>query len=388
MVRGFYYRFYPTAEQKTALAKTFGCTRYVYNWALDLRSTAWHERPERIDYRASFGALTALKRQIPWLNEVSCVPVQQSPRHLQTAFVNFWQNGAQYPVFRRKDGRQSAEFTRSGFQWHNGQLTLAKIDRLKIRWSRSFKAAPTTVTVGRNPAGRYFVSFRVDEPLPDMPQAAGQVGIDLGFTCFAAFADGTKHQAPRPLRRRMAQLKRAQKALSRKQRGSKNRTKARIRVARIHQKISDTRRDFLHQLSTRVTRENQTIVVEDLNVRGMMANHYTARAIADSGWSEFVRQLSYKCDWYGRTFVGLSRWFPSSQLCSTCGWRYSRLSRDDREWTCAACGVTHDRDLNAARNILAAGLAVTARGGNPRPERRQRRPGSCRRNANRLVRCA
>jgi putative transposase len=390
MIRGFHYRFYPTPEQKVALAKTFGCARYIYNWALNLRSTAWRERQERIDYGQTSAALTELKRQpeVAWLNKVSSVPVQQSLRHLQTAFVNFWQNGAAYPKFKRRSGRQSAEFTRSGFQWENRQLTLARIGKLDIRWSRYFSSQPTTVHVSRTPSGRYYVSFRVDEPLPSLPQATGQIGIDLGLTCFAAFSNGAKHHAPRPLRRKMAQLKRAQKALARKQRGSKNRNKARVRVAKIHQTISDIRRDDLHQLSTALIRENQTIVVEDLNVRGMMANHCLAGAIADSGWSEFSRMLEYKCAWHGRTFVRIDRWHPSSKTCSACGAVVESLPLAVRVWNCPACGVGHDRDVNAARNILAEGLSVTACGGNVSPIRPKGRKGSCRRSRNRSRVCA
>ena len=390
MVRGFQYRFYPTPEQKIALAKTFGCARHVYNWALNLRSTAWSERQERTSYGQTSAALTELKRQpeMGWLNEVSCIPVQQSLRHLQTAYVNFWQNGAAYPSFKKRGNRQSAEFTRSGFQWKNGQLTLAKIGKLDIRWSRHFSAEPSTVTVSCTPAGRYYVSFRVDEPLPVTPEAIGQIGIDLGLTVFAAFSDGGKHHAPRPLRRKMAQLKRAQKALSRKRKGSRNRNKARLRVAKIHQRLSDIRRDDLHQLSTRLVRENQTIAVEDLNVLGMMANHTLAGSISDSGWGEFVRMLKYKCEWHGRTFVRINRFYPSSKLCWVCGFRSDSMPLDVREWRCPACGVAHDRDVNAAINILAAGLAVTACGGSVRPERRQRRAGGCRRSTNRLAACA
>ena len=390
MVRGFQYRFYPTRAQKTALAKTFGCARYVYNWALNLRSTAWRERQERIGYSRTSAALTELKRlpETAWLNEVSCVPVQQSLRHLQTAFVNFWQNGAGYPSFKKRNNRQSAEFTRSGFQWDGKTLSIAKTGPLHIRWSRRFSMYPSTVDVSRTPSGRYYVSFRVDEPLEAMPATEGAIGIDLGLACFATFSDSTKHQAPRPLRRKMAQLKRAQKALSRKQRGSRNRDRATLRVAKIHEKIADIRRDDLHKLSTRLVRENQTIAVEDLNVRGMMANHKLAGAIGDSGWGEFVRQLKYKSEWHGRTFVRIGRFYPSSKLCSTCGFKNDSMPLDIREWQCPQCGVMHDRDVNAARNILAAGLAVTACGGSVRPERRQRRAGSCRRSTNRLAACA
>jgi putative transposase len=352
-----------------------------------LRSTAWRERQERISYAATDRELTRLKRQpdTAWLNEVSSVPTQQALRHLQTAFVNFWRNGAEYPSFKKRDDRQSAAFTRSGFQWDGKVLTVAKIGKLSIRWSRRFSMSPTTVDLSRTPSGRYYVSFRVDEPLAPMPAAEGAIGIDLGLTCFAALSNGGKHQAPRPLRRKMAQLKRAQKALSRKQRGSRNRSKTKFRVAKIHQKISDIRRDDLHKLSTRLVRENQTIAVEDLNVRGMMANHSLAGAIGDSGWGEFVRQLQYKCEWHGRMFVRIDRWCPSSKTCSGCGVVVDSLPLDVRVWNCPECGVAHDRDINAARNILAAGLAVIACGGDVRPERRSRRKGSCRRSTNRLV---
>ena len=205
MVRGFQYRFYPTRAQKAVLAKTFGCARYVYNWALNLRSTAWRERQERIGYSRTSAALTELKRlpETAWFNEVSSVPVQQSLRHLQTAFVNFRQNGAEYPSFKKRGNRQSAEFTRSGFQWDGNTLTVAKIGKLAIRWSRRFSMHPSAVDLSRTPAGRYYVSFRVDEPLDPMPAAEGAIGIDLGLTCFAALSDGSKHASawPRSTRR-------------------------------------------------------------------------------------------------------------------------------------------------------------------------------------------
>ena len=326
-----------------------------------------------------------------WLNEVSSVPTQQALRHLQTAFVNFWRNGAAYPNFKKRDGRQSAEFTRSGFQWDGTALTLAKVGKLDIRWSRYFSGSPSTIHVSRTPSGRYYVSFRLDEPLPVLPEASGQIGIDLGLTAFAAFSDGTKHHAPRPLRRKMAQLKRAQKALSHKRKGSKNRSKAKLRVAKIHQKISDIRCDDLHQLSTRLIRENQTIVVEDLNVRGMMANHSLAGAIGDSGWSELVRQLEYKSAWHGRTFVRIDRWYPSSKLCSTpdCEFRNDAMPLDVREWRCPACELTHDRDSNAAKNILAVGLADSnACGGSVSPATVKTGVGNRLRSKNRSARCA
>ena len=361
MVRGFEYRFYPSPAQPVMLAKTFGCALFVYNWALNLRSTAWQERKESIHYGKTSAALTALKRQpeTQWLNQVSCVPVQQALRHLQTAFVNFWEHGADYPTFKKKGGHQSAEFTRSAFEWKNDTLSLAKIGTLNIRWSQRFHGTPSTVHISRTPAGRYYVSFRVDEALPVMPEATGEVGIDLGLKTFAAFHDGTSHHAPRPLRRKMAQLKKAQKALSRKRKGSKNRNKARIKVAKIQETVADIRRDGLQKLTTTLVRQNHTIVIEDLNVSGMMKNHKLAGAIADSGWGAFARMLAYKCGWYGRTLIRISRWYPSSKTCSTpgCGYVNQELTLADREWTCPRCGVRHDRDTNASRSILAVGLA-------------------------------
>ena len=386
MVRGFKYRFYPTPDQKRILARTFGSVRYVYNRALDLRSTAWRERNELISYNASSSALTEWKRspETVWLNEVSSVPTQQSLRHLQTAFVNFWKHGAKYPTFKSRHGHQSAEFTRSGFQWDGETLTLAKIGALDIRWSREFTAQPSTVTVSRTPAGRYEVSIRVDEPLAVMPKAVGQIGIDLGLTTFATISTGVKFDAPRPLRTKMERLKAAQKRLSRRVKGSRNRAKARLQVARMHQKIGDTRKDFLHKTSTKLVRENQAIAVEDLNVSGMVANHTLAGAISDSSWSEFVRQLEYKCEWYGRAFVKIGRFVPSSKRCSQCGNTVEAMPLDIREWSCGVCGAHHDRDVNAAVNIRDEAF----RGGT-RPISLPSEPcGNAAGNRNRLVNCA
>ena len=385
VVRGFKYRCYPTPDQQVALARTFGCCRYVYNWALRLRTDAWFGQQRRVNYAQSSASLTELKRQpeVEWLNDVSSVPVQQSLRHLQGAFVNFWEKRAAYPSFKSKHARQSAEFTRSAFSWDGERLTLAKIGALKIKRSRQFTGDPSTVRISKTSAGRYFVAFQVDEPLPTMPRVDKAIGVDVGLTVFAAASDGSKFTAPRPLRRKMAQLKRAQQMLSRKQKGSKNRNKARIRVAKIHQKIYDIRNDFLHKLSTRLVRENQTIATEDLNVRGMLANHRLAQGIGDSGWSEFFRQLAYKCEWYDRTLVKIDRFYPSSKRCSQCGHIVEAMPLDVRTWTCPECGAIHDRDVNAARNILAAGQAVIACGDGVKPPRSQERRGIRPRSRNR-----
>jgi putative transposase len=365
--RAYKFRFYPTADQETILAQTFGCARFAYNHMLRVRTDAWYDRQERVGYHETSSLLTALKKdpQYAWLNEVSCVPVQQSLRHLQTAFVNFFAKRAGYPTFRSKHATQSAEYTTSAFKWDGKTLILAKMkEPLAIRFSRTIpKAAKvTTVTVSKDPAGRYFVSMLCDDSVPSMSDVSGKVGIDLGLTHFAILSTGEKVSAPNAFRKQEKKLAKLQRRLAKKQKGSRNRAKARLKVARLHAKIADTRQDFLHKLSTRLIRENQTIAIETLAVKKMIVNSTMAKPISDAGWSEFVRQLEYKAKWYGRTLIGIDKWYPSSKRCSCCGFVVSKLPLNVREWICPECGSVHDRDINAACNILTAGLAVSALG--------------------------
>ncbi len=365
--RAYRFRCYPTPEQAALLARTFGCVRYVYNHMLGLRSDAWEQRQERIGYHQTSAALTALKKTpgLQWLGEVSSVPLQQSLRHLQTAFANFFAKRAKYPSFKSRHDRQAAEYTSSAFRWDGKALKLAKMDEaLPIRFSRTVPAAArvTTVTVSRDAAGRYFVSMLCDDTVQPLPLARAQIGIDLGLTHFATLSSGEKIPAPNTLRRHAARLARLQRRLAKKQKGSSNRAKARRKVARAHAAIADARRDFLHKLSTRLIHENQVVAVETLAVRNMLRNRNLAKSIADAGWGEFLRQLQYKARWYGRTLVTVDRWFPSSKRCSDCGHIAAVMPLAVRAWTCASCGSDHDRDLNAARNVLAAGLAASAHG--------------------------
>lgn len=370
--RAYKYRFYPTPEQADLLSRTFGCVRVVYNKALEERTRAWATERRNVGYTDTSAMLTAWKRteDYSWLNEVSSVPLQQSLRHLQGAFAKFWSKQNRYPRFKSRKNRQSAEFTSSAFRWDGEHLTLAKMSEpLDIRWSRPLPegVSPSTVTVSRDPAGRWFASILTEaqvEPLPVAPTSA--VGIDLGLESFAVLSTGEKISNPRHGAKDRARLARAQKTLARKAKGSANRAKAKVNVARVHARIADRRRDHLHQLSTRLIRENQTVVVENLSVRGMKSKggRYKAglnRSISDASWGEFVSMLKYKADWYGREVITIDRWFPSSQLCSACGTITGSKPLHVRTWTCD-CGVTHDRDHNAAKNILAAGLAVTVCG--------------------------
>lgn len=365
--RAYRFRFYPSPEQELILARTFGCARFAYNHMLRLRSDAWMQRQERVGYHETSAALTALKKQpeYAWLNEVSSVPVQQALRHLQTAFTNFFAKRARYPQFKRKDGPQAAEYTTSAFKWDGAALKLAKMDApLDVRWSRTLpKAAKvTTVTVSRDAAGRYFVSLLCDDAVAPKPTASAKVGIDLGLTHFAILSTGEKVAAPNTFRKNEAKLAKLQRRLSKKTKGSHRRKKAKLKVARLHARIADSRRDFLHKLSTRLINENQVIAVESLSVSNMQKNRCLSKSISDASWSEFLRQLEYKAAWYGRELIGIDKWFPSSKRCSDCGYTAPKMPLQVRHWTCPECGAIHDRDVNAARNVLAAGLAVSARG--------------------------
>jgi putative transposase len=374
--RAYRYRFYPTPAQAAVLARTFGSARFVYNWALRLRTDAYYQRQERVSYADTSAALTLLKHEpdTAWLNEVSSVPPQQALRHLDRAFRHFFEGRARYPTYRKKHGSQTAEYTTSAFRWdaEANTLTLAKMDApLAIRWSRPLPEGtrPTTVSVSRDTAGRYFVSLLVEEEIAPLPPAEAQVGLDLGLHDAVVLDTGEKVGNPSFFHRDQQHLATAQRRLAKKQLGSKNREKARCKVARVHARIADRRLDFLHKLSTRVIRENQTICIESLAVKAMVKHPTLAKAIHDVGWGVLVRQLRYKAEWYGRTLVTIDKWYPSSKRCFDCGHVLASLSLDVRQWTCPACGRVHDRDVNAAQNILAAGLAVSACGEAIRPGR-------------------
>jgi putative transposase len=372
--RAYKYRFYPTDQQADLLNRTFGCVRYVYNRALAERSRAWTQEQRRISFAETCRMLTTWKNEpdTAWLYEVSNVALQQGLQHLQNAYVNFWAKRARYPTFKSKRrSRASATFTRMGFSWRDGQIKLAKCDEpLNIVWSRPLPegAEPSTVTVSRDSAGRWHISILVEAMIEALPPNRDVVGIDAGITSLLALSTGEKVINPRHEQRDRARLALVQRRLSRKAKGSANRAKARLKVARVHARITDRRRDHLHKLSTRIIRENQTVVIEDLSVRNMVRNHNLARAISDASWSELRRQLEYKADWYGRTVIAIDRFYPSSKTCSACGAVVEKLPLNVREWTCR-CGAVHDRDVNAARVILAAGLAVAACGDGVRPAR-------------------
>ncbi|MFD4874526.1 RNA-guided endonuclease InsQ/TnpB family protein [Streptomyces sp. NPDC058420] len=374
--RAFKYRFYPTDEQAAELSRTLGCVRPVCDKALEERTRAWYGEQRRVSYVQSSAALTEWKKteEFAFLTEVSSVPLQQALRHLQTAFGNFFAQRAKYPRFKcRKKPRESAEYTRSAFTWREGRLTLAKMaGALDNHWSPPLPEGtePTTVTVSRDSAGRWFVSLLCEDTIA--PAAATTAAV--GITSLVTLSTGAKVTNPRHERRDRARLAGAQRELSRKASRSANREKARRRVARVHARIADGRRDHLHKLSTRLVRENQTVVIKDLTVRNLLKNGRLARAISDASWTQLRSMLEYKCAWYGRELVVIDRWFPSSKLCGACGTVAAKMPLSVRAWACD-CGGVHDRDVNAARDILAAGLAASACGDGERPQRESSRTG-------------
>ncbi|MBN6052989.1 transposase [Nonomuraea sp. RK-328] len=367
-------RAYPTPEQVGVLNRTFGCVRVVWNRTLTWRRDRYRSERAKIGFVQANAYLTAMKAtdELAWLNEVSSVPLQQAIRHQQAAFTNFFAGRARHPRYKSRTGRQSAEYTRSGFRYRDGRLLLAKMDTpLAFTWSwpgvDPASVDPTTVTVSRDPCGRWYVSFAVDAVEPDrLPPAGAVVAVDLGVTDFAVTSDGEKIPNPRHLAKRERNLARYQRRQARKVKGSSNHRKARAKVARAHRKVRVSRTDFLHKTSTRLIRDHDVIVIEDLAVTNMVRNRTLAKAISDCGWGAFRRMLEYKTTRHGRHLIVVDRWLPSSKTCSACGHLLERLSLSIRTWQCPSCGTRHDRDVNAAKNILAAGLAVSACGGDVR----------------------
>lgn len=329
----------------------------------------WVTNKKSVSYNATSKGLTELKEssEKAWLNSVSSVCLQQSLRNLDSAFVNFFKKRASYPSFKSRKNGGSARFLDNAFRVEGDSLFLAKIKTpVKVVWSRKLSGEPSQCNVSQNAAGQWFASFLCEEEIEKFSLSDKKIGVDLGIETFATTSDGQKFGQPKRIRRLRKKLARLQRQHSRKQKGSRNREKARLKVARLHQHIANVRTDFLHKLSTKLIRENQTIALEDLAVKNMVKNRKLSRCIGEQGWREFRTMLEYKAEWRGRELLIVDRFYPSSKTCSCCG-KKKKLSLDERKWTCE-CGVTHDRDINAAKNILAAGQAVPfACGADARP---------------------
>ena len=365
--KAYKYRVYPTTEQAKQFAQLFGHTRFVYNHFLRIRQDAWYQKQEKVNYHDTSALLTQLKKEkeFQWLKDVSSVPLQQALRHLHTSFLNFWSGKTKHPTFKKKNSKQSATFAASAFRWNDEALTLGKImGRLEIKLSRQFKGTPSTVTLSQDASGRYFVSMLVEEETELKPLSQKTIGIDLGISNVVITSDGFKSGSPKFTRKYEKKLAKKQRILAKKKKGSKNRNKARLAVAKVHAKITDSRVDFTHKLTSQLINDNQVLCVETLAVKNMVKNKCLSKSISDSGWGELLRQLEYKAKWYGRTLVGIDRWYPSSKRCSECGYTMGKMPLNIRVWQCPECKTEHCRDINAARNIKAEGLSVLAFGEN------------------------
>lgn len=353
----------PTSEQEILLAKSFGCARWFWNYALNLCQETYKDTGKGLSRGYIQGLLPALKKEYEWLKDPYSQCLQVVALNLSTAYKNFFEKRAMLPKFKSKHGRQSISYPQN-VKFDGDYINLPKIGLVHCQLHRSFDGTIKTVTVSRNPDGKHFVSFLVDDGKanPELVPVDKSVGIDVGLTHFAITSDGSKFDNPRFFVKHQRNLKRKQQKLSRKKKGSQNRKKARLAVAKVHSKIAKCREDFLHKLSRKIVNENQVIAVENLNILGMVKNHNLAKAISDVGWGMFCTMLKYKAEGEGKQYVEIDRWFPSSKTCHVCLNRVDNLSLDIRTWTCKHCGTHHDRDVNAAINIRNEALRILALG--------------------------
>ena len=366
MLRAYKYRIYPTDEQKVLFAKTFGCCRFVYNWALNLKIEAYKQEKESIgNVELTNRMKSELKAEHEWLSEVNSQSLQSALRNLDSAYTNFFRKTKTvgFPRFKSRRDRQSflcPQHCRVDFE--KGTLTIPKAKDISAVPHRKFKGMVKTVTISMTPSGKYFASVLVDTTIQELPASAIQgnttLGIDLGIKSLAVCSDGRTFDNPKNLQRSLDRLKLLQKRLSRKQKGSANRNKARIRVARLQERIANSRKDNLHKITHALTHDSQvrTLCMEGLNVKGMQHNHHLAQAVGDASFGIFLMLLEYKCRWYGVNLIKIDRFVPSSKTCGKCGYVYKGLKLNERNWTCPECGTHHDRDFNAACNIKEFGL--------------------------------
>lgn len=371
--KAYKFRIYPNKKQEILIAKTIGSSRFVFNHFLDKWNSAYNKTGKGLTYNACSSQLTQLKKELIWLKEVDSIALQSSLKNLDDSYTRFFKKQNKAPRFKSKKNRVQSYTTRhinGNIAIEGNKIKLPKLGLVHFAKSREVKGRILNATVRRNPSGKYFVSVLVETEVQPLEKTESSIGIDLGITDFAILSDGRKIDNNKFTSKMEKKLKREQRKLSRRALNAKNSgvnlldaknyQKQKLIVARLHERVKNQRDDFLNKLSTEIIKNHDIICIEDLNTKGMLRNHKLAKSISDVSWSAFVTKLEYKAEWYGKTIVKVSRWFPSTQICSDCGHQDGKKSLEIREWTCSVCHEHHDRDINASKNILAEGLRTLA----------------------------
>lgn len=364
MLKAYKFRLYPNKEQEELIQKTFGCCRFVYNQTLSYRKEIYETQKKSMNKTSCNDYCNqVLKKEYKWLKEVDKFALTNAIYNMNSAYQRFFKGYSNYPKFKSKRNNKksySTNFTNNNIEisFESNKIKLPKLKWVKTKIHREFVGKIKSATVSQVSSGKYYISILVEQEIKELPKNEFTVGIDLGLTDFAITSDGVKYSNPRYLRKSLNKLAKEQRKLSRKKNGSKNRNKQRVKVAKLHEHISNQRKDFLHKLSSELINENQVICLEDLQVKEIQQNKYLSQSVSDVGWYEFRRQLEYKAKWYGRTISFVDKWYPSSQICSNCGNNTGKKTLDIREFDCPYCGRHHDRDINASINILNEGLRI------------------------------